>query len=103
MREPGQRSPWTGFLLVSLVLTTCSACLTAANKISLELEGLDSTALADVIVQFRDGATPGVHERIVGLGGVLHRSLDLIRGAHYRIPGGMLRELTSRLRPLANG
>jgi serine protease AprX len=93
MREPEQRSPWTSLVLVSLVLTTCSACLTAANKISPELERLDSTALADVIVQFRDGATPVVHERIVGLGGVLHRSLDLIRGAHYRIPAGMLTEL----------
>ena len=88
-----KRSGWMNFLRALVVLGACSACLTAANKIAPELERVNSASVADVIVQFKEGARAGVHARIAASGGVLHRSLDLIRGAHYRIPAARLAEL----------
>jgi serine protease AprX len=89
-----KRSFWTGSLALLVALATSSTCLAAA-KMDSELERLDSSAVADVIVQFRDGAPSAVTGRIMARGGVPQRSLQVIHAVHYRIPAASLAALAS--------
>src|SRR5579863_3379177 len=47
------------------------------------LKGGPSGATVDVIVQFIKTPTAANHQKVQGLGGVLKKKFDFIKGAHY--------------------
>jgi serine protease AprX len=55
-------------------------------KMSKELENLDPSSTADVIVQFTQTPTNRHHQKVLSQGGVLKSSLYLIKGGAYSVP-----------------
>ena len=49
----------------------------------------------EIIVQYRAAPTDAHHGRVVEMGGRLHRKLDVIKGAHYRVPTSAIERLAA--------
>jgi hypothetical protein len=62
-------------------------------KIAKDLDNIDSEALVDVIVQFKQVPTEAHHKKITDRGGQLKRELGLIKGSHYSVPASKLKDL----------
>ena len=79
-------------LLVSL-LTLGLLAFAGSPKIAKDLDSIDSEALVDVIVQFRQVPTEAHHNKVINRGGQLKTELGFIKGSHYSIPAGKLEDL----------
>jgi serine protease AprX len=80
---------------IFMALSTVGLGQAADQKVSPELQGLAPDASVDVIVKYRQAATPAQHNRIMARGGEFKQSLDIIRAAHYSIPAGQLEALSN--------
>ena len=80
----------------AVLLAVSAAGLNASDhKLSPELANVAPDASVDVIVKYRQAPTPAHHSRIMARGGEFKQSLDIIRAAHYSIPGGQLEALSN--------
>ena len=97
------RSTTWGTRLACLALVTMLAAALALadgnhHKLSKELEALrggDGGATVDVIIQFTQTPTAAHHQKVQNRGGVLKRTLSIIKGAHYSIPVTALEALAN--------
>jgi serine protease AprX len=97
------RSTTWGTRLACLALVTLLAAgLALANgnhhKLSKELEALkggDGGATVDVIIQFNQTPTAAHHQKVQNKGGILKRTLSIVKGAHYSIPVTALEALAN--------
>src|SRR4051794_7990894 len=83
-------------------LIACSLILTAASafgappgrpKMSRDLEQKNASDMVDVIVQFKQAPSAFHHQKVLGRGGALHRSLDLVNSGAYRMRAGSVKDL----------
>src|SRR6266704_1654883 len=81
-------------LLTLITLLTAGLCLAdGKNKLSKDLDALNggnSAATVDVIIQVNQTPTDTQHQKVQNKGGVLKTKLDFIKGAHYSVPVGSL-------------
>lgn len=78
-------------LLATIALLTAGLALADRDnhKLSKDLESLKDGrggSTVDVIIQFNQTPTAAHHQRVQRNGGVLKRTLNIIKGAHYSIP-----------------
>jgi serine protease AprX len=84
-----------------MLLTICTLVLGTGvatfgqKKISGDLEGKNSSAPVDVIVQFDQTPTAQYHQKVIGRGGVLKRDLGQFKGGAYTIPASALADLST--------
>ena len=83
---------WRTKSLVSL-LAFVGLVYAGSPKIAKDLDNIDSEALVDVIVQFKQVPTEAHHNKVTNRGGQLRRELGLIKGSHYSIPASKLKDL----------
>src|SRR3989440_9193216 len=85
-------------LLALIVLLAAGTSLADGNKhkLSKELDavkGGHNGATVDVIIQFNQTPTAAHHQKVQNKGGALKTKLDVIKGAHYSVPTGSLKDL----------
>src|SRR2546421_8480457 len=85
-------------LLALIVLLAAGTSLADGNKhkLSKELDavkGGHNGATVDVIIQFNQTPTAAHHQKVQNKGGALKTRLDVIKGAHYSVPTGSLKDL----------
>jgi serine protease AprX len=71
---------------ITVLIFTASMAFARQPKISKELENLDPSSTADVIVQFTQTPTNRHHQKVLSRGGVFKNSLHLIKGGAYSVP-----------------
>ena len=81
----------TGFLLGGVLLL--SGTVFGQHKIAPHLQHVDPDSTVDVIIQYKNDATDARIERAVRSGARLKARLSAIRGAAFRTPASMLRNL----------
>ena len=78
-----------------LVIATGTFGLAGSGKLAPDLNNASPDRQVDVIVQYRVAPTAAHHNRVAARGGALHRKLDFIHGAHYRVPASAVRQLAA--------
>jgi len=84
--------------IFGLVMTCGTIAWAGSEKLSTELKPENRTGSrsaqnhnVDVIVQYKVAPTDAHHNRVARMGGSLRRQLDVIKGAHYRVPASAIR------------
>src|SRR5437763_123397 len=72
-----------------------TASWAGSEKLSSELQSSNLSSRLDVIVQYKVPPTKAHYQKIANLGGVLRKSLDVIRAAYYTVPRSALGTLSS--------
>jgi serine protease AprX len=57
------------------------------------LEGIDAQKAADVIIQYKQAPTLAHHAKVMLRGGVVRRTLEMVKGGAYRVTAAKLAEL----------
>lgn len=81
-------------LKLAMALSTAALAFGQGSKMASDLKRSQSGSLVDVIVQYQRLPTAAHHHKIVARGGLLQKTLDSIRAAHYTIPFAAVEELT---------
>ena len=79
---------------ILITILTAGFSQAAAHKLSDELRNIAPETSVDVIVQYRHTPTATNHSKVSALGGEFKRNLEVIRAAHYSIPGKQLEALS---------
>src|SRR5437879_8365654 len=82
-------------LVTAILLLTAGFSLGDSKKHKLShdldaLKGGHNGATVDVIIQFTQAPTNAHHQKVRNKGGTLKKNLDVIKGAHYSVPTGVL-------------
>ena len=81
-------------LLVTFVGFNATFVLAAGHRRHApELDQFEPGSTVDVIVQYAHTPTERHHSKVLGRGGRLHASLELVNSAHYTIPAGAVQAL----------
>src|SRR3954452_8640045 len=76
-----------------LLMGSVAACFGQRAHVSRELESLEPATRVNVIVQFKQAVTPGHHQIVRDLGGLLKSSLKSIQGGTYAVTGSAIQSL----------
>lgn len=83
------------FPTLAVALLTGTMAYAQGSKLAADLKGVLQGSQVDVIVQYQHPPTAAHHQKIRQRGGLLNKSFELIRGAHYTVPAALLDDLAN--------
>ncbi|MDQ6705993.1 MAG: S8 family peptidase, partial [Acidobacteriota bacterium] len=88
-----KKSKSIGVALLALAMT-CTMASAGNEKLSSDLQSRNSSADAEVIVQYKVVPTDAHHRKVGALGGTLHGKMEHIKAGHYTVPASALQILS---------